>query len=328
MVKVAYGTSLQVVEWHAGGAMEVKPMPRKRRAHCIEFKHALAREALLLPPNNRIKPTCARYPGVEPCQLRKWIRAYEATLAANSASPAAAAAAAPYTPPTPAACGRGGLSAVGAVAVPLSSPAASFAQSAAAFALLEHACATAAQHTPPPTVAAVSFAAQQRAHVIGATQHAAAQMPAAAPAPAHNAMSSMLWQLASAAEESVHRQECEERRRQEAEYHHLRHGGAPAGGHYHPGAVEAPTSHSLAVTASVVKQAASVVATRIAAELAPRFADSISVQCAVPSGAENVPARYCHHAALLTAELSEAEKGGGAIVEPLVPRTWCSVQPL
>ena len=29
------------------------------------------REALLRPPENRIKPTCRRYPSVEPCQLRK-----------------------------------------------------------------------------------------------------------------------------------------------------------------------------------------------------------------------------------------------------------------
>ena len=33
------------------------------------------REALLRPPENRIKPTCRRYPSVEPCQLRKWINA-------------------------------------------------------------------------------------------------------------------------------------------------------------------------------------------------------------------------------------------------------------
>lgn len=42
----------------------------------LDFKIRLVREALQMPPHSRIKPTCARYPGVEPCQLRKWIRLY------------------------------------------------------------------------------------------------------------------------------------------------------------------------------------------------------------------------------------------------------------
>merc|ERR1712228_1068488 len=43
----------------------------------LDFKIRLVREALQMPVHSRIKPTCARYPGVEPCQLRKWIRLYE-----------------------------------------------------------------------------------------------------------------------------------------------------------------------------------------------------------------------------------------------------------
>ena len=56
------------------------------------------REALLLPPENRIKPTCRRYPTVEPCQLRKraphvkgaiFRRAWPALCAHASPSPRA-----------------------------------------------------------------------------------------------------------------------------------------------------------------------------------------------------------------------------------------------
>jgi len=53
----------------AGGAK------RGRVVHSPAFKLRLVREALLRPPENRIKPTCRRYPSVEPCQLRKWINA-------------------------------------------------------------------------------------------------------------------------------------------------------------------------------------------------------------------------------------------------------------
>ena len=48
---------------------------RGRVVHSAAFKLRLVREALLRPPENRIKPTCRRYPSVEPCQLRKWINA-------------------------------------------------------------------------------------------------------------------------------------------------------------------------------------------------------------------------------------------------------------
>ena len=37
----------------------------------------VVREALKRRPGARIRPTCARHPTVAPCQLRRWIRAYE-----------------------------------------------------------------------------------------------------------------------------------------------------------------------------------------------------------------------------------------------------------
>lgn len=40
-------------------------------------------QALQLPAHNRIKPTCRAYPGVEPVQVRKWIRNLEALQAAE-----------------------------------------------------------------------------------------------------------------------------------------------------------------------------------------------------------------------------------------------------
>lgn len=47
-----------------------------RRIHSKSFKHELVREALKRPEGNRIKPICALYTGVAPCQLRKWLRQY------------------------------------------------------------------------------------------------------------------------------------------------------------------------------------------------------------------------------------------------------------
>ena len=42
----------------------------KRARYDDEFKAQVVREAMLCPEGARIKPTCARYPGVEPCQVR------------------------------------------------------------------------------------------------------------------------------------------------------------------------------------------------------------------------------------------------------------------
>mmetsp|Transcript_30263 Transcript_30263/g.96772 ORF Transcript_30263/g.96772 Transcript_30263/m.96772 type:complete len:172 (-) Transcript_30263:265-780(-) len=48
-----------------------------RRIHSPAFKLKLVHEALALPAACRIKPTCRKYPGVEPTQLRKWIKALD-----------------------------------------------------------------------------------------------------------------------------------------------------------------------------------------------------------------------------------------------------------
>jgi len=61
-----------------------RPAPlKKRTTYDPSFKLHVVREALLRPVDNRIKPTCARYPGIEPCQLRKWIRNLESEARAT-----------------------------------------------------------------------------------------------------------------------------------------------------------------------------------------------------------------------------------------------------
>jgi len=51
---------------------------KKRMTYDSDFKKHVVEMALQRPPDNRIKPTCALFPGIEPCQLRKWIRNYQA----------------------------------------------------------------------------------------------------------------------------------------------------------------------------------------------------------------------------------------------------------
>jgi len=48
----------------------------KRARYDDDFKEQVVREAMRCPEGARIKPTCSRYPGVEPCQLRKWIQKF------------------------------------------------------------------------------------------------------------------------------------------------------------------------------------------------------------------------------------------------------------
>ena len=43
----------------------------RRASYDIVFKTHVVRTALQKPPNNRIKPTCALFPGIEPCQVRR-----------------------------------------------------------------------------------------------------------------------------------------------------------------------------------------------------------------------------------------------------------------
>lgn len=44
--------------------------PKKRMSYDAEFKIMVVKAALQRPPQNRIKPTCAHFPGIEPCQVR------------------------------------------------------------------------------------------------------------------------------------------------------------------------------------------------------------------------------------------------------------------
>lgn len=41
----------------------------KRTLYDNHFKQQVVLAALQRPPDNRIKPTCAMYPGIEPCQV-------------------------------------------------------------------------------------------------------------------------------------------------------------------------------------------------------------------------------------------------------------------
>ena len=55
-----------------------KLLKGRRVSYDAAFKLRIVREALCLPPGNRIKPSCRAHPGIEPVQLRKWIRNIEA----------------------------------------------------------------------------------------------------------------------------------------------------------------------------------------------------------------------------------------------------------
>eukprot|EP00965_Chrysotila_dentata_P249829 6209091-Pleurochrysis_carterae.AAC.5 len=50
-------------------ARSQQPLMKKRTTYDTAFKVQVVREALQRPVSNRIKPTCARYPGIEPCQV-------------------------------------------------------------------------------------------------------------------------------------------------------------------------------------------------------------------------------------------------------------------
>ena len=56
----------------APAAAKAKP---RRASYDLAFKEHVVRTALQRPPNNRIKPTCALFPGIEPCQVRPRARA-------------------------------------------------------------------------------------------------------------------------------------------------------------------------------------------------------------------------------------------------------------
>ena len=43
----------------------------RRASYDLAFKTHVVETALNRPTNNRIKPTCALFPGIEPCQVRQ-----------------------------------------------------------------------------------------------------------------------------------------------------------------------------------------------------------------------------------------------------------------
>ena len=63
--------------------MGKQPVARQRARYTQEFKIHVVRHSLSLPKNARIKPTCRAYPGIEPVQIRKWIKAFEPLIEAE-----------------------------------------------------------------------------------------------------------------------------------------------------------------------------------------------------------------------------------------------------
>lgn len=80
---------------------------RPRRVYEAAFKIMVVQEALKLPASNRIKPTCRAYPGVEPVQIRKWIRNIEALQMAQPTAKLVQKRVLP-SPPDLVACGDDG----------------------------------------------------------------------------------------------------------------------------------------------------------------------------------------------------------------------------
>jgi len=67
-----------------GSPMVRQPGASQRQAYSVQYKLQVVREALRRPPSSRIKPTCREHPGIEPVQLRKWIRNLAALELAGS----------------------------------------------------------------------------------------------------------------------------------------------------------------------------------------------------------------------------------------------------
>ena len=83
---------------------------RQRASYSQSFKIEVVRSALRLPPNARIKPTCRAFPGIEPVQVRKWIKNFqhlvEATAAENSPHGPPGGPLQSVVPPPPSAASR------------------------------------------------------------------------------------------------------------------------------------------------------------------------------------------------------------------------------
>lgn len=74
----------------AEDAVTVDGGPKKRKSYDLAFKIRVVEIALQRPANNRIKPTCALYPGIQPCQLRNWIRHFDSSTCSTAAATFAA----------------------------------------------------------------------------------------------------------------------------------------------------------------------------------------------------------------------------------------------
>mmetsp|Transcript_30933 Transcript_30933/g.91907 ORF Transcript_30933/g.91907 Transcript_30933/m.91907 type:complete len:196 (+) Transcript_30933:39-626(+) len=57
--------------------MEQRVRRRSRTVYSARYKLRVVSEALARPPSCRIKPTCRNHPGIEPTQLRKWIKKHK-----------------------------------------------------------------------------------------------------------------------------------------------------------------------------------------------------------------------------------------------------------
>ena len=68
----------------------------RRASYDLSFKTHVVETALQRPANNRIKPTCALFPGIEPCQVRQLPGGLPPFFRAARAAPLA-----PYGPPRP-----------------------------------------------------------------------------------------------------------------------------------------------------------------------------------------------------------------------------------
>ena len=61
-------------------------IPRSRKVYTAQFKMRVVQFALRLPESNRIKPTARAHPGVEPVQVRKWLRKHAEAMGLSMGS--------------------------------------------------------------------------------------------------------------------------------------------------------------------------------------------------------------------------------------------------
>ena len=61
-------------------SVETGKQKRKRAEYPTSFKCEVVRIALKKPANRRIKPTAREFPGVQPVQVRRWLRTFAPAL--------------------------------------------------------------------------------------------------------------------------------------------------------------------------------------------------------------------------------------------------------